>query len=696
MGGEGANWIGLAPYTGTKHIFQNMGDGTYYHSGLLAIRAAVASGVNITYKILYNDAVAMTGGQPVDGPLSVAEIAHQVRHEGVKAVVLVSDQPETHIGNPALPRDVRVEHRDGLDAVQRELREIEGCTVLLYEQTCAAEKRRRRKRGTFPNPPKRLFISKAVCEGCGDCSAQSTCVSLMPVETEFGTKRRIDQSSCNKDYSCLNGFCPSFITVHGAEPRKPATARLDQELFLELRSPQRPAFSDGTFNVIIAGIGGTGVITVAAILVMAAHIERLAASSFDMTGLAQKNGAVFSHVRIANSADRLHAAKLGQGEADALLAFDLVGAVGAEVLGLLTMGRTRALVNSDVTPMANFQFDRDASIDVQLLLRRLQSKVGPDRVETVDATALASNLLGDSIAANLFMLGVAAQQGILPVGVEAIERAVDLNGTAIGFNLKAFRFGRLFVENPDRVAALLPIAPTPVEQTLDEVVAHRSAHLVDYQDRALADRYRGMVALVRKAEAAVAPGEEGLTRVVARLYARLLSYKDEYEVARLLSSPELKADLERTFADGGRYEFNLASPSLGGQIVNGRPVKRAFNARWMHPVLRVVARCKGLRGSPFDPFGRTAERRAERALACEYEALVRSVISTLTPETHTAAVTLLGLADMVRGYGPVKDAAMQAYTAALDKAQAAYLSIPQRAAAVTTSRPWPASRQNTS
>jgi len=669
MGGEGGNWMGLAPFTGTKHIFQNMGDGTYYHSGLLAIRAAVASKVNITYKILYNDAVAMTGGQPVDGPISVAEIAQQVRHEGVKAIMLVSDNPDAHRGNPALPSDISIHHRDELDAVQRTLREVAGCSVLIYEQTCAAEKRRRRKRGLYPDPPKRMFISKAVCEGCGDCSVQSTCVSLTPVETDFGVKRRIDQSSCNKDYSCLNGFCPSFITVQDGEPRKPKAAQLSPALFDGLAEPPIAPLDDSSFNLLVTGVGGTGVITVAAILGMAAHLEGLAASLFDMTGLAQKNGAVFSHVRIAASPDHLHAQRLGRGEADVILAFDLVAALSDEATLTMTAGRTHALVNSDVVPTVAFQFNRDATIDNRLLLARLHRLIGEETTETLDAATLSTLLLGNSIGSNLFLTGVASQRGMLPVSPSAIEQAVRLNATAVDFNLSAFRLGRLYAADAARVEGLLPSISEPLPQGLDALIERRVTHLTHYQNEAYAQRYRGLVEQVRVAEQKVALGRESLTATVARAYARILAYKDEYEVARLLTDPALEAELRENFADGARFSFNLAAPIIAGKSVNGRPGKRAFKMETLKPVLKLLARAKGLRGTAFDPFGRNLERRNERALISDYEALVRNTLELLTPHNLDAADALLGLVDVVRGYGPVKEAALALYKQQLPGAQ---------------------------
>ncbi len=683
MGAEGGNWIGLAPYSGTNHIFQNMGDGTYYHSGLLAIRAAVASGVNITYKILYNDAVAMTGGQPVDGPISVATIAQQVRHEGVTAIILVSDKPELYRGNKELPSGIRVEHRDNLDAVQRELRSVKGCSVLIYEQTCAAEKRRRRKRGLMPDPPKRLFISKSVCEGCGDCSVQSTCVSLMPVETDLGTKRMIDQSSCNKDFSCINGFCPSFITVHGAEPRKPAAAKLDQSLFADLPPPSAVKVVGDSFNVMVAGVGGTGVITVAAIIGMAAHIEGQATSLFDMTGLAQKNGAVFSHVKIASQPGSLHSQRLGRGEADVLIAFDIVAALADEANMTLSDGRTRALVNSDITPTAAFQFNRDLSIDTTLLLSRLNRTIGADNVSTVNATAIALALMGDTIAANMFLVGMALQKGLLPLSVDALEQAIALNGTAVQLNMNSLRLGRLCAADPARFELLLPKADIVPPQSLDSVTGRQSAHLSSYQDAAYARRFEVLVERVRCAEDAVSPGSVAMSLTVARNYARLLAYKDEYEVGRLLTSPELKKELAQTFEGGAKLSLNLAPPFLGGKPVNGRPRKRAFSAKWMLPVLTLLAKAKFLRGTFFDVFGYTAERRMERAAIGDYEALVEVVLSSLTAANLQAGVKLLSLVEMVRGYGPVKAGAMAAYEAALPASREAFhkIAAPQVVAA---------------
>ena len=646
-----------------------MGDGTYYHSGLLAIRAAVAAKVNITYKILYNDAVAMTGGQPVDGSISVAEIAHQVRSEGVSRIVLASDDPSRH--DPAeLPAGTEIVHRDRLDDIQRSLRETPGASLLIFEQTCAAEKRRRRKRGQFPDPAKRVMIADAVCEACGDCSVQSTCVSIQPVETAFGTKRTIDQSSCNKDFSCNNGFCPSFITIRDAEPRKPEKAAIDPALFANLPEPARSLREDRAVNLIVAGIGGTGVITVSALLGMAAHLEGLAMSTFDMTGLAQKNGAVYSHLRVARSPEMIGAQRVGRGEADLLLGFDVVAANGDESATTFRQG-TCAVLNVDVTPTVGFQFDRDMALDPAFLAARIARAVGKEAVTRVAATRIATSALGDSVAANLFIVGMASQSGLLPVGPAAVEQAVRLNGVQVEFNLTAFRLGRLQVTDPALVATIGETVRDAVDlpQTLDEIIAHRSAHLAAYQDERLADRYRTFVGNVRRV------GGETLALPVAKTYGKLLSYKDEYEVARLLTDPALHAKIARSFEDGARISFNLAPPILAKRDVAGRPAKREFSARWL-PMLRVLAKIRRVRGTWLDPFARTHERREERALIAEYEGLVERVLTQLAPGNHARAVTLLGLIDMVRGFGPVKYAALARYRAEAVAAEAEFAAAP--------------------
>ena len=675
MGGEGGNWIGLAPFSGTKHVFQNMGDGTYFHSGLLAIRAAVAAKVNITYKILYNDAVAMTGGQPIDGPISVARIAQQVRHEGVQKIIVLSDDPRSHVGNPGFPDNVVIDHRDNLDAHQRLLRETAGCSVLIYEQTCAAEKRRRRKRGQMTDPPKRLFIAKSVCEGCGNCSDVSTCVSIIPVDTEFGRKRAIDQSSCNKDYSCLGGFCPSFVTIYDAAPRKPSHKRLNDISTKDLATPVPAPLGDESFNIMIAGIGGTGVVTVGAIIGMAAHIDGMSMSVFDMTGVAQKNGAVFSHLKIARQADVLTSARLAEGDADTILALDLVAAVMPESLRSTAATRTRAVANMVVTPTVDLQFDRDFKNDPVSLLGELRRRTARNHVIEVDATTIAEQLMGDTIAGNMIMVGVAAQSGLLPVTIPSLEQAIRLNAVSVALNLSALRVGRLLVSDPPAAKSLLQgvdAAEATTEPTLDEVIARRIEHLNAYQGPGLVEKYVKFISTIRESERSLGLEDERLTRTVAKMYAKLLSYKDEYEVARLLSGAEFQAELESAFESGGRIFFNLAPPTL---TTGATPRKREFSGRIL-PLLRILAKCRFLRGTRLDLFGYSSERRSERALICEYEELVSQVLRVLDVRNFERAVDLLSLVDSIRGYGHIKRAAIERYGRAVNVLLKSLMSEP--------------------
>ena len=657
MGGEGAHWYSQAHFSDMPHIFQNMGDGTYYHSGLLAVRGAVAAGVNITFKILFNDAVAMTGGQPVDGPLSVGDISKQVLAEGATRCVVVTDRPELYDGDSGLANGVKVYHRDDLDTIQKELREVSGTSVLIYEQTCAAEKRRRRKRGKFPDPAKRMFINAAVCEGCGDCSVQSNCVSVWPLETELGRKRQIDQSNCNKDYSCVKGFCPSFVTVLGAEPRKPKASALAGEAITGLPDPAIMPIHD-EYNIMISGIGGTGVVTIGALLAMAAHLEGKACSVFDMTGLSQKNGAVFSHVRIASDVTRLGAQKLGVGDADLALAFDAVAALAKEPVVSFEPSRTRTVVNARITPTPAFQRNPDLTLDKTLLLKRLE-KLSRD-VHGVDATGIGLALLGDTIAANLFMLGYASQLGLLPVGPAAIERAVEINNVSVPFNKAAFAMGRLQAADPARVEVALVRNEPEIEHRpltdLGDIVAHRVQLLTDYQNAAYAARFRALIDEVAAAEARVMPGNTTLAAMVARNFARLMAYKDEYEVGRLQSDPAFKAQLKATFEDGAKLRYNLAPPLFARRDPEtGHLKKREFGA-WMGMGFTLLARMKGLRGTAFDPFGYTAERKMERGLIDHYEAQMLMVAAALTADNHAAAVELASLPAQIRGYGHVKEA----------------------------------------
>jgi indolepyruvate ferredoxin oxidoreductase len=659
MGGEGAHWYSLAQFCDMPHIFQNMGDGTYYHSGLLAVRGAVAAGVNITFKILFNDAVAMTGGQPVDGPLTPGDITRQVLAEGVVRCVVVTDRPELYDAASGLGAGVTVHHRDTYDSVQRELREVKGVTVIVYEQTCAAEKRRRRKRGKFPDPAKRMFINSAVCEGCGDCSAKANCVSIWPKETEFGRKRQIDQSSCNKDYSCVKGFCPSFVTVLGAEPRQPEKSELAGQAIIGLPDPAVIAH-DGSYNIMVSGIGGTGVVTIGALLAMAAHLEGKACSVFDMTGLSQKNGAVFSHVRIAATTVDLGSQKLGAGDADLALAFDAVASLSKEPVVTIAEGRTRVVVNARITPTPAFQRNPDLTLDDGLLLSRLETLAGKGRLHGVDATGYGLTLLGDTIAANLFMLGYASQLGLLPVSASAIEQAVKINAVAVAFNLSAFALGRLLAVDPARVEAAATanrIEPDFKPLTdLGDILAHRTTLLTAYQNAAYAARYRASVDHIAAAEARVAPGSTKLAIAVARNLAKLMAYKDEYEVARLHTDPVFKAQLRASFADGAKLRYNLAPPLFSKRDPRtGELLKREFGA-WIGTAFAVLAPLKRLRGTALDPFGYTEERKMERELARDYEAQMAMIADRLTAANIAAAIEFAGLPAQIRGFGHVKHA----------------------------------------
>jgi indolepyruvate ferredoxin oxidoreductase len=654
MGGEGVPWIGQAPFTNTKHMFANLGDGTYYHSGILAIRAAIAAKVNITYKILYNDAVAMTGGQPVDGPISPQMIAQQCAAEGVAKIIVVSDEP-TKYPPGYFAGDVAIHHRDELDRVQRELRDTPGCTILLYDQTCAAEKRRRRKRGKYPDPAKRVFINELVCEGCGDCGVKSNCVSVAPVETEFGRKRAIDQSSCNKDYSCVNGFCPSFVTVEGGSVRKPKKA--DTVDFSHLPAPALPAVAD-PYSILVTGIGGTGVVTIGALLGMAAHLENKGVSVLDMTGLAQKNGAVVTHVRVADAPEKLHATRIAAGEAKLVLACDILTGVGYEALAKMAKGVTRAVVNTALVMPADFTRNADLVFPTGSMEQEIRDAVSPGDAEFLDATKLATALMGDSIATNLFMVGYAYQRGLIPVGEEAILRAIELNGAAVDANKQSFRWGRLAAVEPERVVKLAIPEAKPESQrlstTLDEVIARRVEFLTAYQDAAYAKLYADFVAKVRAAESQKLPGRTAFTEAVARYYFKLLAIKDEYEVARLYTQTDFEKRVAAQFEGDYKLVFHLAPPVFNKPDPDTGEAKKSAYGPWMMAAFRVLAKLRHLRGTAFDIFGRTAERRMERQLIVDYEALVNELLPMLGAHNHAIAVQIASIPEQIRGYGHVK------------------------------------------
>jgi len=654
MGGEGVPWIGQAPFTDEKHVFANLGDGTYYHSGSLAIRAAVAAKVNITYKILYNDAVAMTGGQPVDGPISPAEIAQMCAAEGVKKIAVVTDEPDKYPSG-YFASGVTINHRDELDAIQRTLRGTEGCTILLYDQTCAAEKRRRRKRGKYPDPARRVVINELVCEGCGDCGVKSNCVSVAPVETEFGRKRAIDQSSCNKDFSCINGFCPSFVTVEGGTLRRPKKAESGE--FPPLPQPVL-ASADEPYGIVVTGIGGTGVVTIGAILGMAAHLEGNGCTVLDMTGLAQKNGAVVSHVRIARTPEAIHATRIAAGDARLILACDILTSIGYEQLAKMRKGHTRALVNSARVMPAGFTRNPDLAFPLDSMEREIEDAVGADAAEFVDATRLATALMGDSIATNLFMVGYAWQRGLLPVGEAAIMRAIELNGAAIESNMQSFRWGRLAAVDPAQVSRFATPTARPdsqrLSESLDETVSRRAEFLTAYQDAAYAKRYTEFVARVRVAEQTKLAGATALTAAVARYYFKLLAIKDEYEVARLYAETDFVARVAAQFEGDYSFRFHLAPPLLSKVDAATGEATKATYGPWIMAALRLLAKLRGLRGTPLDVFGKTAERRMERALLGEYEALVTELLAQLAPHNHALAIELAEIPEHIRGYGHVK------------------------------------------
>ncbi|MFP4303406.1 MAG: indolepyruvate ferredoxin oxidoreductase family protein [Rhodosalinus sp.] len=638
MGAEGANWIGEAPFSTRDHVFQNLGDGTYNHSGTLAIRAAIAAGVNITYKILYNDAVAMTGGQPNEGGLTPDRIARELVAMGVRKVVAVYDEKEEPDWS-GFPREVERHERAEMDSVQKTLREVEGVTAILYIQTCAAEKRRRRKKGAFPDPDRRVFINTDVCEGCGDCGVQSNCVAIVPVETELGRKRAIDQSACNKDFSCLKGFCPSFVTLEGAEVRREASTDLSLP---DMPEPALPAI-DRTWNVVMTGVGGTGVVTLGAVLAQAAQIEGKGAAMIEMAGLAQKGGAVLIHCRLAERPEDISAIRVATGEADALIGGDLVVSAGAKTLGLTSTGRTGAVVNSHQIITGEFTRNTEFRIPAEDLTLALERRLR-DRLQSFDATELAAKVMGDSIFSNMIVLGAAWQRGLLPVGREAIREAIRLNGAAVEANLRAFEVGRWAAHDPKAVDEVLKDKVHSLPQTPEDRIAYRADQLTAYQGKRLAKRYRKLVDGI---------ADPKVKEAVARGYHKLLSYKDEYEVARLLLSTREKAREE--FGGDFRMSFHLAPPMLTGKDANGRPKKREFGP-WLEGPLKLLARLRFLRGTPLDPFGYSAERRMERALIREYERDMAEVLPKLDETTRDAVVALAELPLSIRGFGPVKEA----------------------------------------
>ena len=655
MGGEGVHWMGLAPFTDEKHIFANMGDGTYFHSGVLAIRQAVAAKLNITYKLLYNSAVAMTGGQSVDGELSVAQTVNQLRAEGVHTIVVSTDDPDRYPPNdPVRAKADAVEHRDDLEALQLRLRNTPGVSVIVYEQMCATEKRRLRKRGKLEDPTTRVFINEMVCEGCGDCSVKSNCLSVEPVETAFGTKRRINQSSCNKDYSCLNGFCPSFVTVEGGKPRK---AKGSADGFDPATLPVPTPLTARHQRIVVGGVGGTGVVTIGALAAMAAHIGGRSAGVLDQVGMAQKGGAVISHVHLAD--DAITALRIPEGQADLVLACDQIVGNMQGIMAAVRPGHTHVIANADVSITGDFTTNSNAAPDATLLARRLRERTGAEHFAAHPFTQLAERLFGDAIGSNLMMVGFAWQKGWLAIDMTAFETAIDLNGTATAMNKAAIAWGRRLAVDAQAVytaAGLSDAAP----ETLDALIERSAKFLMAYQNGAYADRYRAKVAEVRTAEAQVG-GDEDFTTVVAKSLFRLMAYKDEYEVARLYTDGSFAAGLAKAFEGDVKLGFHMAPPIFAKRDpVTGHLRKRRLGG-WMMPVFRMLAKGKRLRGTAFDPFGRTAERRDERQMIVDYEALADRLLARLSSATLAEATEIAAMALEVRGYGHVKEAAAARY-----------------------------------
>lgn len=715
MGGEGVTWAGQAAFTETPHVFQNLGDGTYFHSGSLAIRQSIAAGVNITYKILYNDAVAMTGGQPVDGTLSVPQIAHQVRSEGVQTIVLVSDDIEKWSDKGIFPNGLEYFDRKELDAVQKRLREVKGTSVLIYDQTCATEKRRRRKRGKMVDPQKRVMVNSLVCEGCGDCGKKSFCVSVLPKETEFGRKREIDQSNCNKDYSCVNGFCPSFVTVEGGGLKKKKGSNAKDRL-ADLPMPTLPSL-DQPWNILLTGVGGTGVVTIGALLGMAGHLEGKGSTVLDQTGLAQKGGAVTTHIRIARTPADIHAVRIAAGEADLVLGCDMVVVNDYWVLSKIRTGRTHVVINSYEAMPGTFTTRPDMQFPATDIVTAIRKAMGDDaqaaeKLSVVDATQLATALLGDAIATNLFILGYAWQQGLVPIAFDSLMRAIELNGAAIEMNKTAFAWGRLAAIDPTAVAeaaglirnaptaaeatphelpmlkagawegnewgatsaprdtrredelrhvpahgsdnvAFLPLDDARLSRSLDELVARRVAFLTDYQDTAYARRYSDFVARVHAAERNVA-GSTDLTEAVARYAFKLMAYKDEYEVARLYTSGDFQKKLEQQFEGDFKLKFHLAPPLLAKKDAQGRLIKQEFGP-WVFTAFKWLAKLRKLRGTAFDIFGKTAERKMERQLIADYFTTIEGLLGKLDRGNVHLAAEIASIPEHIRGYGHVKE-----------------------------------------
>ncbi|MEZ5718763.1 MAG: indolepyruvate ferredoxin oxidoreductase family protein [Burkholderiaceae bacterium] len=684
MGGEGVTWVGQAPFTQDAHVFANLGDGTYFHSGLLAIRQSIAAGVNITYKILYNDAVAKTGGQQVgerpEGH-SVLQIMHSVKSEGAVKIVIVTDEPQKYAG-VALADGVTVHHRDELDRIQRELREIKGCSVLIYDQTCATEKRRRRKRGLLATPDKTVVINEAVCEGCGDCSVKSNCLSVEPVETPFGRKRRINQSTCNKDYSCVNGFCPSFVTIEGGKLKKPKKEKKgDLSSLPPLPEPVLPQ-ADSAWGIVVGGVGGTGVITIGSLLGMAAHLDGKGVVTQDAGGLAQKGGATWSHIQIANTPEAIFTTKVDTAKADLVIGCDAIVAANKYTLAVMQPGRTFVALNTHGTPTAAFVHNPDWQFPGGNCESAVVAAVGEALVGRFDAEQVAMQLLGDSIYTNPLLLGYAWQKGRVPLSLAALMRAMELNGVQVDNNKAAFEWGRRCAHDLAAVQALFQAAQVIAfvkKPTLVEVVSQRIEYLTGYQNAAYAAEYQAFVEKVQAAESRLGTGTR-LTEAVAKYLFKLMAYKDEYEVARLHTDKAFTDRIASMFEGDYKIVHHMAPPLLAKRNDKGELVKQSFGP-WMRKALGLLSRLKGLRGSALDMFGKTEERRVERALIAQYRECMEELIAGLTPERLALAVEIAQIPEHIRGYGHVKERHLQAARAQWDRLMAQWRSPAERQAA---------------
>lgn len=681
MGGEGMHWLGQQPFTDEPHVFANLGDGTYAHSGILAVRQAVAAKVPLTYKILYNGFVSMTGGQPVESGQSVEQIVAALHAEGVRKMAIVTDDVAKYSG-ASLPTGVTVRPRGHLDAVQREFREWRDVSVIVYDQPCATERRRLRKKGKWADPAVRPFINTAVCEGCGDCGKVSTCLSIEPHDTELGRKRRINHSSCNKDLTCVEGFCPSFVTIEGGSLRKREQVVGGAERFAGMPEPILPQAGSEPFNILVCGIGGTGVVTIGKVLAMAAHLDGLHCTSLDVMGMAQKYGAVLSHVRIAAAPEALHATRIGAGETDALIGCDLIVASGDEALSTLGAGRSRAVVCSDLITTAEFPRNPDWQIDASALQGRISGRTGDEAATFLEGQRLAAALLGDAIAANMFMVGMAWQKGLIPLSLQALDRAIELNDVSIELNRRAFEWGRRAAHSPSDVEAVLAEGAKSVAEveqtqlrdasprTLDGLIDHRRRHLVDYQNEALAQRYVDFVGKVREAERANGLGEAFAT-AVARQYFRLLAVKDEWEVARLYASPAFKAQLAEQFEGDFKLRFHIGAwPFARRDPVTGQMGKAKVGS-WLMPMFRMMSGLRGLRGTALDPFRKGSERELDRRVLAQYESDIASLLGGLDASNHAKAVAIASLPERIRGFGHVRAASAMQAQAERDRLMAA-------------------------